>query len=667
MNEKWPGAPDADGLWPHVQTNGELEPAEREWLHTNGAGAYAMSTLALMHTRRFHGLLVASLDPPLKRYVIVSQADTVVTVGQRIYRLATHQFPGVAATPGYRLLDSFAQDPIPRWTFRLGRATLVVRLCLARGESSTIMSYTWQGQRRARLSIKPLFAMRPIHEVIHEHGGMLQTVSMRHGEVGIQPLPDLPPVVFGHSGVFMGSPDWWRRFEYPVDRNRGVKHQEDLWTPGTFELDLEPGKTQYLVFGLSRLPKSSPRDCMAEVCELLQGLDPGDEHSLTARRLSVAAEQFRVDACVRPGVISGYPWLDLGTRDTLISLPGLYLIGGRIDAAKRVLSTVLGARHDGLLTRGIAEAGNVAPEVTADASLWLFEATEHLLAKTGMDDEFVKTELYPALVTIFQRVQGGRKEVIWCTPDGLLANGRPGDLTPLTWMDSRADGVAVTPRGELAVELQGLWARACTTLARLSAHYGEVEVAARATRARGDLQEAFNRRFWCTETRYPYDCLSIAEEGPSAFRDPSVRPNALMALAIAPDLFTHWQAVAIVERARERLLTPMGLRTLEPRHPDYRGDFRGPMHERQAAYHQGTCWVFLLGFFARAAFGLDPNDFELQIELRHAIERILGNGPVLGQIAQVASGDPPHHLGGCPAQAWSVAELLRSLVEILEA
>jgi predicted glycogen debranching enzyme len=655
-----------DGPWPYVATKGELEPAEREWLHTNGAGAYAMSTLALMHTRRYHGLLVASLDPPLKRYVIVSQVDTVVTVGQRIYRLATHQFPGVAATPGYRLLESFAQDPIPRWTFRLGRSTLILRLCLARGESATIISYTWQGQRKARLSLKPLFAMRAMHDVIHEHGGMMQTVSMRHGEVEIQPMLDLPPVVFGHSGVFMGSPDWWRRFEYPVDRNRGVKHQEDLWTPGTFELELEPGQTQYLVFGLQRVPKSSARDCMEEVCEALKGLDPGEELSLTARRLSIAAEQFRADACGRPGVISGYPFLDLGTRDTLISLPGLYLVSGRIDAAKRVLSTVLGARIDDLLTRGIDESGSVAREVTADASLWLFEATEHLLAKTGPDDAFVKTELYPVLVRIFKRIRGGPQDVIWCTADGLLANGSSGAISPLTWMDSRADGVAVTPRGELAVELQGLWGRACRTLSSLSAHYGDAELHEQAARALAELRLTFARRFWCTDTRYPYDCISLAEEGPSAFRDPSVRPNALMALAIDPELFTHWQAVAIVERVRERLLTPMGLRTLEPRHPDYRGDFRGPMHERQAAYHQGTCWVFLLGFFARAAFALEPNDFELQIELRQAIQRILNAGPVLGQIAQVASGDPPHHLGGCPAQAWSVAELLRTLLEILE-
>lgn len=655
-----------DGVWVQVATRGALEPAEREWLHTNGAGAYAMSTLALMHTRRFHGLLVASLDPPLRRYVIVSHVDCVVTVGQRIYRLSTHQFPGVAATPGYRLLEGFAQDPIPRWTFRLGRSILTLRLCLARGESATVLSYTWEGQRPARLSLKPLFAMRPMHDVIHEHGGMIQTVSMRHGEVEIQPLPDLPPVVFGHSGVFMGSPDWWRRFEYPVDRNRHVKHQEDLWTPGTFEMELAPGQTQYLVFGLEKLPKRSAKESMAEACAALSALDPGDECSLITRRLSIAAEQFRADGCARPGVISGFPWLDLGTRDALISLPGLYLVNGRVDAAKRVLATVMSAKADGLLTRGIAENGSVAPEVPADASLWLFEATERLIAKTGADDEFVRREVYPVLVGIFERVKRGPEEVLWCTPEGLVANGNGSLAEPLTWMDSRADGVAVTPRSGLAVELQGLWGRACSTLAALAARYGDGPREDAALTARAALRAAFARRFWCTETRYPYDSMSSAEEGPGSFRDPSIRPNALIALSIDPELFTHWQAVAIVERVRERLLTPTGLRTLEPRHPDYRGDFRGPMHERQAAYHQGTCWVFLLGVFARAALALEPNDFELMIELRHAIERVLGAGPLLGQIAQVASGDPPHTLGGCPAQAWSVAELLRSLEELLD-
>ena len=662
-----PGSARSESAWPRVETNGELEPAEREWLHTNGAGAYAMSTLALMHTRRYHGLLVAALKPPLERYVIVSQLDTVASVGRRIYRLATHQFPGVAATPGYRLLESFAQDPIPRWSFRLGRSLLESRLCLARGENATIISYTWHGQRRARLSVKPLFAMRPMHEVLHEHGSMIQTVSMRHGEVEIQPIPELPPVVFGHSGVFMGSPDWWRRFEYPVDRNRGVTHQEDLWTPGTFEIDLEPEQTQYLVFGLGRLPRRTARDCMAEVCQQLESLDPGEGRSLTERRLALAAEQFRADLAPRPGVIAGYPWLEVGTRDALISLPGLYLLGGRIEGAKRVLRTLLEARVDGLLTQGFTELGAISPQVTADASLWLFDATQHLLAQTGPNDEFVRGELYPALQLIFERccAGGAGRSVIWQTADGLLASSSNASA-PLTWMDSRADGVAVTPRGGVAVELQGLWGRACQTLAQLSGHYGDQALRERAEAALAQLRQSFARRFWCTETRYPFDCIGIDEAGPAAVRDPSIRPNALIALALDPELFARWQAVAIIERVRERLLTPRGVRTLEPRHPDYRGDFRGPMHERRAAYHQGTCWVFLLGFFARAALALEPNDFELQIELRRMIDRVLDGSPVLGQIAQVASGDPPHHLGGCPAQAWSVAELLRALRQVLE-
>lgn len=664
MNYAGLGAQQPESIWGHVETKGELEPAEREWLHTNGAGSYAMSTLALMHTRRYHGLLVASLDPPLRRYVIVSQLDTVVSVGQRIYRLATHQFPNVAATPGYRLLESFSQDPIPRWSFRLGRSVLDCRLCLARGEAATIMSYCWQGPRRARLSVKPLFAMRPMHEVIQEHGGMLQTVSMRHGEVEIQPIAELPPVVFGHSGVFMGSPDWWRRFEYPVDRNRGVTHQEDLWTPGMFELELEPGQTQHLVFGLSRLPKRSAKDCMAQTCQALEALDLGVGHSSAERRLHVAAEQFRADLAPRPGIIAGYPFLDMPARDALISLPGLYLVTGQVEGAKRVLRTLLSARVDGLLTRGFSEAGGVSPLPSADASLWLFEATDLLLAETGPDDTFVREELYPALVEIFERVSAGGV-VLQLTADGLVANA-PAGGPPLTWMDSLADGVAVTPRQGVAVELQGLWGRALRVLGRLSLQHGHNELHARVEAARQRLYLGFSHRFWCADTRYPYDCLSLEESGPGAFRDSSIRPNALIALALDPELFTRWQAVSIVERVRERLLTPMGVRTLEPRHPDYRGDFRGPMHQRQAAYHQGTGWAFLLGFFARAAFALDPTDFELQIEVRQAVERLLDASPVLGQIAQVASGDPPHHLGGCPAQAWSVAELLRSVRQILE-
>lgn len=655
--------------WPTIETGGELELAEREWLHTNGAGAYAMSSVALMHSRRYHGLLVASLQPPVGRYVIVSQVDTQLTVGRRVHRLSTHQFPGVAATPGYRLLERFSQDPIPRWQFRLGRSLLEQRLCLARGRNVTVLAYRWSGPRAARIAIRPLLAMRPLHEVTHEHGGMIQRVSLRHGEVEIAPVPDMPTVVFRHTGVFMGSPDWWRRFEYPIDRLRGVHYQEDLWTPGTFEMDLLPDETRYLAFGLGGASFESAADEMRATCQALEALDPGDDRSLSERRLCVAADQFRADSCDRPGIISGYPWLDMGARDALVALPGLYLVGGRIEAAQRVLRTVLSARTtSGLLGRGLTELGEASGRVSADGSLWLFEAVHQLLQATGTNDSFVRKEAYPALVRVFDRIATGPKEIVWLTSEGLLANGHPaaGGDSPLTWMDSRADGAAFTPRSELAVELQALWARACATLALLARDYGDAELEARANDALQRLLQVFISRFWCDETRYPYDCVSVSSDDPRAFVDDSVRPNALMALAVYPDLFSHWQAVAIVERAREQLLTPIGLRTLSPDHPDYRGDFRGMMQQRRSAYHQGTCWPYLLGFFARAAFAIEPDDFELQIELSRSIEKLMDLAPVLGQVAQVGSGDPPHQLGGCPAQAWSVAELLRTLKEQLE-
>jgi predicted glycogen debranching enzyme len=657
----------SEAPWPTLAVRGELENAEREWLHTNGAGAYAMSTVALMHSRRYHGLLVAALDPPLRRTVIVSHAETIVTVGQREFRLATHQFPDVAPTPGYRLLQSFAQDPIPRWTLRLGSVPLERRLCLVRGHNATVLSYTWHGRHRVRMQLRPLFALRPIHKVVLEHGGMIHRVSMRQGEVELQPVPELPPVVFRHSGFFMGSPDWWRRFEYPVDRERGVNYQEDLWTAGTFEFELEPGKPSYLLFGVGPLPSLTPAECMDQVCQRLERLDPGQEHSPERRALTIAADAFRADEAERPAVIAGYPWLDVATRDTLIALPGLYLGDGRERAAKRVLATLLAARSGPFLPRGFGENGQVSDAPGADVSLWLFETTAELVRQVGPHDPFVRQELFPFLTSLFEAVRSSAQEVLWLTPDGLVANGGPSTrLRPLTWMDSRADGNPVTLRAGLAVELQGLWARSCSLLVELARAYEMPALAAQAASALQALRSAFARHFWCADTRYPYDCIALDADARPGFADARVRPNALIALALAPELFEHWQAASVVDVAREQLLTPLGVRTLSPNHADYRGDFRGPMAQRYVAYHQGSIWPHLLGAYARAAFRLRPNDFELQLELRAAVQQILSSGPVLGQVAQVASGSAPHGLGGCPAQAWSVAELLRMVRDHLD-
>ncbi|HEY3252955.1 MAG TPA: glycogen debranching enzyme N-terminal domain-containing protein, partial [Polyangiaceae bacterium] len=299
-----------EGPWPFVETHSDLLPAEREWLHTNGAGAYSMSTIAMMHTRRHHGAFIAALAPPLGRHVIMSHAETNVTVDddrRRVYRLATHQFPNVAPTPGYRLLQSFAQDPLPRWVFRLGAHTLERTMCLARGKNAMIIGYTWRGRVPARVSMRPLMPLRPVEGLMVEHGAMNQVVLLRGGSVEVQPISELPPIAFKHEGVFMGSPDWWRRFEYLEDRRLGNAFQEDMWTPGVFELVLEPNRTAYLVTAVGALPSESAADLQAEVREALLAQDPGPSRAPRVRQMFVAAEQFCADAVKHPVILAGYP------------------------------------------------------------------------------------------------------------------------------------------------------------------------------------------------------------------------------------------------------------------------------------------------------------------------------------------------------------------------
>ncbi|HEX2732834.1 MAG TPA: amylo-alpha-1,6-glucosidase [Polyangiaceae bacterium] len=646
-------------VWPSVETRGELELAEAEWLHTNGAGAYAMSTLAVMHTRRFHGLFVAALNPPLDRYVVVSHGETTVDVGKRIYRLSTHQFPDIAPTPGYRLLESFAQDPLPRWTYRLGKHRLERRLALARGRNALVMEYTWYGKSTVTLNLRPLMPMRPIHSLRSEQAGVAQKASMRKGEVYVQPVPSLPKVIFGYPGTFVGSPDWWRRFEYAEDRRRAVHYQEDMWTPGIFELQLEPGVPNYLSVSLGESLGEEPAAVLEATAKALSALDPGPERPIAVRALSVAAEQFRVPLCARPSVLAGYPWLGVRSRDALVSLPGLYLTKNLNEEAKGVLRTLFRHRVDDFLASHIEEADTPVPEACVDASLWAFDAVRLLHAKLELNDPFMAEEALPVLEQLFTRFTQQTQRLAWVSDEGLLVTRS--EREPLTWMDSRSRGELVTPRRGFAVELQALWSRACDTLALLARTHGNPLLEAQATAARERVRAAFLRHFWCAETRYPYDCIDDLD----GTKDDALRPNAVLALALDPDLFEGWQAYNIVIKSRDRLLTSRGLRTLDPADTHYAGYYEGGMEERRAAYHQGAVWGYLLGAWARAAVRCAPTDFDLQMEVRDRVQRAMENGRVIGQVAQVASGDDPQEAGGCPAQAWSVAELLRTLEEEL--
>lgn len=645
--------------WPVVQIGGELERAEREWIHTNGTGAYAMSTLALMHTRRHHAILAAALEPPFGRYLVLSHAETSVQVGDRSYRLSTHQFPNLAPTPGYRLLQSFAQDPLPRWTYRLGKAELERRLCLARGKNTLIVEYVWRGKGPAQLFLRPLMPLRPVNALMTEHGSMVQRVALKPGAVEIQPMLALPPVTFGHTGVFVGSPDWWRRFEYLEERGVESDFQEDLWTPGTFEIRLEPGVPSYLAVSVGGALPDAPAAMMQQTVDHLLAQDPGPGVAPAVRALSIAADAFVAADIDAPVIVTGYPWYDIRPRDTLIALPGLLLCRGRHATAKAVIATLLDHQHAGLLPDALQPKGQVRAKPSPDATLWLFEAARLLARAVGSDDEFLRRRLYPALRRAFVRLRSHRRRQIWLTSEGLLATGTEG--AALTWMDAQVGAHVITPRRGLAIELQALWTRACQTLHDFATAYGDDPTARASSQARHVARQAFRARFWCNEIDYPFDCISEVRDTADAWADPSIRPNAVLALAIDPELFEPWQAAAIVARAREDLLTPRGLRSLAPADRNYRGHYEGRLEEREAAYHQGTAWPYLAGAFVRAALTAAPGDHDVREQLSALLTDMLVGGPVLGQVPQLADGDAPHRPRGCPAQAWSVAEILRAL------
>ncbi len=650
----------ASGLpWVGVETNGELERAEREWIHSNGAGAYSMSTVALMHTRREHGLLVASLDPPDQRIVVLSHAETTVTVGSRRHRLSTHRFPGVAPTPGFRSLIRYDQDPIPRWTYRLGKHVLERRLCLVPGKNVLVLRYDWYGKAPARLSLMPLLSMRPIGDLMREHGAMVQRVTLRSGEVEVQPVRSLPPVLFRHSGIFMGSPDWWRRFEYSEDRAQRRGCEEDLWTPGTFELEVAPGQPCYLATAFGDMPAPKPPELMQETIDGLLSQDPGPDFAPSARSVFLGAQDFAAQSeHGETFLVAGYPDLGATARDHLVALPAFTLFDGSLDVAQRMLETSCRRLRAGLLPQNFKNTDRTHP--CPDATLWLFEAGRHFVERVGPEHSFARGQLFSALVRVYLRMRRVSSDWVWTTPEGMLVTASR-DGFPMTWMDAFHAGQAVTPRNGIAVEHQALWVRGCAFLGELAGALGHVTLAEAASESSQRGRQAFSDRFWCNETEYPFDCISPEGDTAQAWADPTIRPNALIALAVAPECFESWQASNILERVERELLTQQGVRTLTPNDERYQGVCEGAVEERANALHQGTAWSHLVGTYVRTAAREEAAE---EASLWALLQQVLASSQVLGHVGQMADGETPHRARGCPAQGWAQSEVLRALMRL---
>ena len=640
----------------------------REWIVSNGLGAYAAGTVSGIATRRYHGLLVAALSPPRGRQVLVSHLDETVTLRYLHAPLSAHAFRGAVAPEGWRHLVTFALDPLPRWQWRVGEALLERTVFMVRGQNATVVRYTLLAAPGAiALTVRPFGAFRDFHHHTQENSGAriaAEVVPGQPGAVRLQPYENGPAVLMQAPGVFHASPDWWRGFQHEAERDRGLDAEEDLFTPGEFVLALAPGESVHVVLTAEdRLPDDIDQLEAREIARL-RALSPQPPPAdPRVDQLYRAVDLYRADLAHPPAVLAGYPWFEDWGRDTLIAFTGLYLVPKHFAEARELLTAFARYVDHGMLPNRFPDSGGGhADDNTVDAPMWFLHAARRFVQYTG-DLDFARRTLIPAMRAIVEAFRRGTKYDIHQRPDGLISAGDRG--TQLTWMDARCGDTVFTPRHGCPVEINALWYAGLRSLAWLSAETGDEGSADRWYREADHVRESFRAQFWNAADDYLYDV--VRED----YRDPAVRPNALYAVALPGDLLTVAQSEAVLRRARAELLLPMAVRTLSPQDPAYQGRYGGDPWSRDSAYHQGTAWPYLLGAYTAAVVrvGRRRGTAEAEAEARAEAGRCFDGlaealtSYGLGHLPEIMEGDAPHRPVGCFAQAWSDAEALRALVE----
>jgi len=636
----------------------------REWLVTNGLGGYASGTVVGVNTRRYHGLLVAALTPPVGRTVLVGGLVEWARYGGRRYPLATHEYGDGTVDPrGYRHLQSFAlEGMLPVWVFALGDALLEKRVWMAHGANTTYVMYRLvRAPREVELEITPLVTYRDFHALTSGRGWRPEAEAAPHGVV-LRAFPGAVPFrLLLEGGRFVARGDWHWNFLHREESARGLDDRADLYAPGAFTAALTPVEGLTLVATADATPPAGgPRSLAAAQArqqQLLRRAGVTDSNPVV-QQLVLAADQFIVrrttggrgaTADAGQTVIAGYHWFNDWGRDTMIALPGLTLATGRPEVAAEILRTFTRYLADGLLPNNFPDAAGAGPGYnTADASLWYVLAVRAYHEATG-DDQLVDGML-PALREVIDRHERGTRYGIGMDPaDGLLRAGAPG--VQLTWMDAKVGDWVVTPRAGKPVEINALWYNALRTLAAFLA--SRRDPAAPRYRALADrVRAAFRARF----ARQGRSALADVVDGPGG-DDPTVRPNQIFAVSLPFPLLERAAAAAVVDEVGRALLTTYGLRSLSPDDPAYHGTYGGDPSHRDRAYHQGPAWAWLAGAYAEAYHRVH-GDLEGARALLRPFEHHLRDAG-LGTISELFEGDPPHLPRGCIAQAWSVAEVLR--------
>ena len=642
----------------------------REWLEADGLGGFASGTASGIRTRRYHALLLTATTPPTGRVVLVSGFDAwLETPGGRVALSSQRYQPDVVHPDGASRIASFSAEPWPTWEFASPDGTRVRQeIVVPRGEPGVVVRWrlieTSHPREAVRLVVRPLLAGRDYHGTHHENGALHGEARVAGPRVSWHPYADLPVIVSRANAAYAHQPDWYRQFLYTAERDRGLDDREDLWSPGALTFALGGADAVWLLApGPAGAAADAGEDIVAATATRLDA--ERARRAAVPSRLARAADAYVVARGAGHTIVAGYPWFTDWGRDTFIALRGLCLATGRADVARSILLQWCGVVSDGMLPNRFPD-GDGAPEYNAvDASLWFVACVHDLIDAADAGgvtvDAADRATLRAAVTAIIEGHLRGTRYGIRADADGLLACGAPG--VQLTWMDARIGDWVVTPRIGKPVEVQALWLHALACAARIER---AADPSSRRATAWLDLaargRARFGAVFWNDASGCLYDVVDVDHE--PGRRDGTIRPNQILAVGgLGAPLITGARARSIVDVVESRLWTPLGPRSLAPGQPGYAAHYQGPPAARDAVYHQGTVWPWLVAAFVDA--WLRGHEAEPEAP---AIARTRFLAPLLahlddaglGHVSEIADAEPPFTPRGCPFQAWSVGELIRA-------
>lgn len=631
---------------------------EHEWLEANGLGGWASSSIIGTNTRRYHGLLVAAVNPPTERYVMLSKMDEVlITHDNRRYELGCNKYANAIHPDGYIFLQEFKKDIFPEFIYKANGITLKKTIAAIHGENTTVVTYeVLKADTNFTLELNPLVAARDFHTLAHANDHINGTTQFESNVFTAKPYPDVPALnISVPRGHFYADAGWYFNFEYVKEQERGQDAYEDLYSYGKFYVPMHSGDKIGFIISTDAVHGRDALELIEQERErrhMLLNQSKLRDKKFTS--LNLAADQFIVERGEGlKSIIAGYHWFSDWGRDTMIALPGLCLSTGRYDDAKKILRAFAQHVDQGMIPNRFPDFEE-AEYNTIDASLWFFVAVYKYYLATE-DKAFIKEEILPVLASIIEWHNKGTRYNIHVDTDGLLTGGAEG--VQLTWMDAKAGDWVVTPRQGKAVEINALWYNALEIIAFFYRTLGQKDVAKKLTYNAKKVKREFVKAFWIKDENYLYDFID------GDHKCDAIRPNQIFAISLPFKLLSPAKTEAVLDVVETHLFTPYGLRSLSPEHKDYKPFYMGDQWSRDGAYHQGTVWSWLIGPYMDALIKLRGGigREQARVIIFNLMQHMGEKG--IGSISEIYDGDDPNMARGCIAQAWSIAELLRVSTE----